>query len=102
MDEIERIIALAKFFDSHDMATLDMKYSFSSIRHSDKFFALVAGTRFSGDIIDAKKINNSYIAGLRVVVPLDINTMRELCHHYRKLANEFEGIPLKWELRVKA
>ncbi len=101
MDEIERIIGLVKIFDSHNMVTLDMKYSFTSLRHSDSFFALVASSNFSGDIIDAKKNNDSYISGLRMVVPLDVNTMREICHHYRQLAYEFEGIPLKWSLRVK-
>tara|TARA_B100000809_G_scaffold118374_1_gene116706 strand:- start:1600 stop:1908 length:309 start_codon:yes stop_codon:yes gene_type:complete len=101
MDEIERIIALVKTFDSNNVVVLDMKYSFLSIRHSDDFFVRVAESNFCGDLIAAKNTNNAHVAGLRVIVPLEVNTLRELCHHYRQLAYEFEGIPLKWALRVK-
>ena len=108
MDEIERVIRLTQSFEKVDAIILEMRYSFSSMALCQAFFDELSNSSAANSnaaniqqLVAPKIQGDEAVAGLRVEAPLDKDTLRGLCHHYRDQAARHQGIALKWGVRLK-
>lgn len=98
MSEIERVIELVESFQQGDVALLEMKFLFSQEGLCRAFSQALP----AADVMPIRVDTRGYIAGVREVVKLDEEVMRSLCHSYREIAYNYEGVPLPWAVKIKS
>ena len=101
MDEIERIINLAKSFNESDFATIELKFSFSQESECNDFYSHIYHPESIDDLIKPFRLDDQYISGLRILTRLEIKQLNSLCSCYKCIALEYNGAPLKWSVRLK-